>query len=267
MIRKRIGLAQNFLKDPQLVARLIRNSSISAEDVVVEIGPGEGIITDELAKIAGKVIAVEKDPILATRLKKRMEGKPHVEVHTADFMRFSVKENAYKIFSNIPFNRTADIVKRILKFDHPSDAYLIIQKEAAEKYSGVPMETKISVLTKPWFTFDIAYQFERTDFEPVPSVDVVLLHIHARDRPLLQKGEAEMYRQFVSYGFHSTRENLSLAFKKIFTYTQWKRLSRDLKFPIKVKPTELRFDEWLKLFSYFLTGVAEEKKDLIRSFR
>jgi 23S rRNA (adenine-N6)-dimethyltransferase len=263
MIRKRIRLAQNFLKDPKLVTNLVRNSSITPEDVVLEIGPGEGIITNELAKIARKVIAIEKDPSLAEGLRKRMRDIQHVRVYASDFIHFNVEEKAYKIFSNIPFNRTADILKGILNSDRVSEAYLIVQAEAAEKYSGVPTETKVSVLSKPWFTFDIAHRFERNDFEPVPSVDVVLLHIRRRAQSLLGRELAELYSSFVNFGFHSTKENLSLAFKKIFTYPQWKRLSKDLRFAIKVKPTELRFEQWLSLFTYFTKSVTEEKKSLI----
>lgn len=263
MLRKRIRLAQNFLKDSKLVAELVQRSSITSEDVVVEIGPGEGIITDELAKVARKVIAVEKDPSFAEALRKRMRGSQHVRVVTADFMQFNVEDAPYKMFSNIPFNRTADILKRILTSERVIEAYLIVQAEAAEKYSGLPRETKISVLSKPWFTFDVAHQFDRNDFEPVPSVDVVLLHIQRRTQPLVDQRSAELYRKFVNYGFHSTKENLSLAFKKVFTYAQWKRLSSDLGFAIKVKPTELRFEQWLGLFTYFMKGVTEEKKSVI----
>lgn len=265
MIRKRIRLAQNFLKDPQLVADLVMSSSITSDDVVLEIGPGDGIITNELAKIARKVIAIEKDPPLAKGLRNRLRDREHVRVHTADFTHFKIENQTYKIFSNIPFNATADIIKRILNSDSFSEAYLIVQAEAAEKYSGVPTETKISVLSKPWFTFDLAHSFERNDFEPVPSVDVVLLHIRQRAEPLLGRESAELYRNFVNFGFHSTKQNLSLGFKKVFTYTQWKRLSKDLGFAIKVKPTELRFEQWLGLFTYFLKGVTDEKKRLIAS--
>lgn len=257
MVRKRIGLAQNFFRDPQLVAAIVRQSSLSPEDVVVEIGPGEGIITEQLANVVGKVLAIEKDPTLAADLRKKL---PNIEVHCADFLAFEVKEDRYKIFSNIPFNRTADILKRILKLKEVEESYLVVQKEAAEKYTGVPRETEISVRTKPWVTSEIIRQFERTDFEPVPSVDVVLLHIRRREQPLIPADQAQIYKEFVTHGFHGAKDSLALSFKKVFTYTQWKRLSANLKFPLKATPTSLRFEQWLGLFNYFLTGVAEEKK-------
>lgn len=260
MVRKRIALGQNFFTNPQLVASLVQNSSLSAEDVVVEVGPGEGIVTEELAKVARKVISVEMDFVLAAALKKKFEDKPNVEIHAGDFLQFEVTEPSFKIFSSIPYNRTADIVKRILNSEQVREAYLVVQKEAAEKYTGTPRETEVSVLNKPWVASEIIRHFERTDFEPVPSVDSSLLHLLRREAPLVPPRQAELYRQFVSHGFHAAKDNLALSFKKVFTYTQWKRLAKDLKFPLKVTPSALRFEQWLGLFNYFLTGVAEEKK-------
>jgi 23S rRNA (adenine-N6)-dimethyltransferase len=260
MVRKRIALGQNFFRNPQLVASLVQDSSLSADDVVVEIGPGEGIITKELAKVARKVIAIEMDSALAADLKERMKEEPRVEIHAGDFLRFEVAEPDYKIFSNIPFNRTADILKRILNSEPAREAYLVVQKEAAEKYTGTPRETEVSIRNRPWVAAEVVHRFARTDFEPVPSTDTVMLHLRRRADPLLPKHHTELYRRFVGHGFHAAKDNLALSFKKVFTYEQWKRLAKDLGFPLKVTPSGLRFEQWLGLFKYFLTGVAMEKK-------
>lgn len=260
MVRKRIALGQNFFTNPQLVSSLVKNSSLSSDDVVVEIGPGEGIITKELAKVARKVISIEMDFALASSLKEKMKDQPQVEIHTGDFLKFEVAEPSYKIFSNIPFNRTADILKRILKSEQVREAFLVVQREAGEKYAGTPWETEVSVLHKPWVAAEIVHHFKRTDFEPAPSTETVLLHLRRREGPLVPNHQKELYRRFVSHGFHAAKDNLALSFKKVFTYEQWKRLSKDIKFPLKVTPSGLKFDQWLGLFKYFVAGVAEEKK-------
>ena len=260
MVRKRIALGQNFFTNPQLVSFLVQNSSLSPDDTVVEIGPGEGIITRELAKVARKVIAVEMDSALARNLKERMKSQPNVKIYTGDFLKFDIAGEDYNIFSNIPFNRTADIVKRILRSEQCREAYLVVQKEAGEKYTGMPRETEVSILNKPWVAAEITHHFKRTDFDPVPSTDTVMLHLWRRHDPLVTNHQKEIYRRFVSHGFHAAKDNLALSFKNIFTYEQLKRLSKDLGFPLKVTPSALKFEQWLGLFKYFLTGVAEEKK-------
>lgn len=260
IIRKRIALGQNFLRDPKLVATLVRRSSVGPNDVVVEIGPGEGIITRELAKVAKRIIAIEMDVALATSLKQKMKDQPHVEIYAGDFLQFDVPETTYKIFSNIPFNRTADIIKRILNSEQIKETYVIVQKEAGEKYCGTPRETQVSVLYKPWVSAEIVHQFSATDFEPEPGTDAVMLVLRRRENPLVPAHQKEFYRQFINHGFHAPKNNLALSFKRVFTYEQWKRLARNLNFPIKVTASALGFEQWLRLFQYFMTGVAQEKK-------
>ena len=258
---RQIALAQNFLRSPMLARRLLGASSITSLDTVYEIGPGRGAITVELARVARNVIAIEKDLLLVQYLPRRFQDVGNVQIVKGDFMRFRIPDQEYKIFSNIPYNLTADIVRRIL-YAHPipSEAYLIVQKEAAEKFSGSPKETQFSVLAKASFDIQVVRELRRTDFLPAPRVDSVLLHIRKHCPPLVGKEDTSLYRHFVRFGFGRWKKNLKLAFKPIFTYEQWKRLSRDLRFPIDVKPTDLTLEQWIGLFDCFKHRVPVGKQ-------
>jgi 23S rRNA (adenine-N6)-dimethyltransferase len=256
---KRITLAQNFLRSPKLVRRLVALSTIGPGDTVYEIGAGDGIITAALASVAGQVIAIEKDPVLARRLRERFRLLDHVEIQEKDFLACSFRPrrangtfSEYKIFANIPYNRTAQILRKIL-FERSklSEAYLILQKEAARKFSGSPKETLFSLLVKPFFEFHILLQLRRTDFWPVPHVDSVFLSIKRRARPLIETEEITLYREFVQYGFGRWKPNLKVAFKHVFRYKQWKRLAHELAFPLNATPSELTFEQWLALYHAF----------------
>ena len=249
---KQIALAQNFLRSPGLVRSLVGTSTIGPDDIVYEIGPGRGIITAELARRAGKVIGVEKDPKLVRHLRERFQSVGNVEIIEEDFLRYRIVERDHKIFASIPYNLTASIVRKILyEPPAPKEAYLIMQKEAARKFSGSNGETLFSVLAKPFFDFLIIRELKRTDFEPVPNVDSVLLRIRRHSRPLIQREERLVYRDFVSYGFGRWKNYLRLAYKNVFTYRQWKRLAADLHFPLNVTPTGLSFEQWLGLYQGF----------------
>lgn len=266
---KQISLAQNFLRSPKLVSRLVKMSKIGLSDTVYEIGPGNGIITAALARVAGQVIAIEKDPELVRRLRERFRSVENVEIVEQDFLNYSFRLRAsvgvrpvrkggqsslseYKMFANVPYNSTAQIVRKILcEKSRLSEAHLVIQKEAANRFSGFPRETLFSILIKPFFDFQIVCQLKRTDFRPVPSVDSVLLSIKRRESPLLEAQNVLLYREFVQYGFRRWKPNLKLAFKDFFTYKQWKRLARDLDFPLNATPTELSVEQWLGLYQYF----------------
>ena len=261
----RIVLAQNFLRNSKLVRLLLDTSSIATSDTVYEIGAGRGIITAELARNARKVIAIEKDLILARQLCTRFQGVDNVEIRAVDFLIYHIPHKEYKIFANIPYNITADIVRKIL-YAHPvpSEAYLIVQKEAAQKFSGTPSETQFSILAKPLFELQIIRELRRTDFEPVPNVDSVLLRIKKRPWPLLQKEDISLYRSFIYYGFGRWKHSLKLIFKPIFTYPQWKHVARDLCFPLDATPSQLTFEQWLRLFECFRQRVPSSKQAYVK---
>ena len=255
---RQVCLAQNFLRSPKLVRRLVGMTTIGPCDTVYEIGPGNGIITAALASVARQVIAIEKDPELVRRLRDRFRVLDNVEIVQKDFLVYSLRgrrdERAeYKLFANIPYNITAQIVRKILyEPSNISEAYLILQREAAKKFSGSSGETLFSILAKPLFEFQILYQLRRLDFRPVPSVDSVLLSIKRRTRPLIEKQDVASYRDFVQFGFGRWKPNLRLAFKNVFTYKQWKRLAHDLDFPLDATPRELSFEQWLGLYQGFV---------------
>ena len=255
----RIYLAQNFLRRPKLARRLVGMTTIGPSDTVYEIGPGNGIITAALASVAGQVIAIEKDPELVRRLRERFRPLDQVKIVQKDFLAYSFRTrrgtpaSEYKLFANIPYNITAQIVRRLLyERTNLSEGYLILQKEAAKKFSGSSRETQFSILAKPFFEFQIVSQLRRTDFWPVPSVDSTLLSIKRRVRPLIETQDIAVYRNFIEYGFGRWKPNLKLAFKNVFTYKQWKRLAHDLDFPLNARPTELSFEQWLGLYYGFV---------------
>lgn len=260
ILNHRKSLAQNFVAKAHLAVTLVNGSSISPNDTVYEIGPGKGRLTRELAKKAKKVIAIEKDSVLSAALKKTFEHYDNIIIHNADFLKFKIKEPHYKVFSNVPFNITSAVMRKILYAGNPpAEAYLILQKEAAEKLTGCGKTTQSSVLAKPWFKFRISHFLRRTDFSPVPKVDVVMLHIEKRLCPLILREDISIYEIFIRCGFNTWRKNLKLNYKGILSHNQWKKLSRDLEFSIHAKPSELKFWQWLGLFEFCRKNIYRYK--------
>jgi len=263
--------SQNFLRNKELVKKILNKSNIRGIDLVLEIGPGKGIITDEIAKRCKKIIAIEKDRKLYELLKRKFKEKQKIKLILGDFLNYNLPKKQYKIFSNIPFDLTADIVSKITSAKNsPEHAYLIVQKEAAKKFIGFPYSKKTQMYTlllKPWFDIKVVYSFKKTDFKPMPQVDTVLIHIKKRKKPLIKRDQKKLYQDFIVYGFSQWKPTLKKALQKIFTYKQLKRLSKDLKFDLSAKPTELNFDQWIGLFNYFLIGVDENKKLMVYGSR
>lgn len=262
-----ISYSQNFIKSSKLVEQLISKTNLNSQDTVYEIGPGEGIITQELAKVVNRVIAIELDEKLYKELVEKFRFNKKVELLKNDFLKFNLPQRGdYKIFSNIPFNMTAGIVGKITRINNPPiDAYLIIQKEAALKFSGQPYckNSQYSLLLKPVFELKIITEINRNSFYPRPKVNAVLLWIQQRKNPLIEHGNMSLYRDFIVYGFNQWKPTLKEALKKIFTELQLNRLFRDLNIKKDAKPTNLDFHQWLGMFNYFLKNVTEHKKRLV----
>jgi len=254
-------LSQVFLKERDLVASLVERSSIGKQDTVLEIGPGRGIITDELLKRAGKVIAAEKDPRLFHELSQRYQGNPSIEIHNVDVLKFKLPDFEYKVFSNIPFAIEGQLVRTLIDHPHnpPIDTYLIMRREVAERLAGVPKEGQFSILHKPWFQLEIFHNFRRDDFKPKPKVESSMLRFKKREEPLIDPQNRRLYELFIKQGFGGGRR-LRQNMEPAFTQNQLNQLARNLGFRLSNMPSQLTFKQWLGMFKFFLQGISEDQR-------
>lgn len=251
-LRPSIRYAQNFLTDPALVDRLLDASSIGPADLVYEIGPGAGIITERLARRCRRVVAVERDPVLARRLQRRFADSPMVEIHEGDFLDVRLPAAPYKVFANIPFNRTAAIVTKLTRAAHaPDDQYLIVQRDAAERFTGRPRTTLYALLLGPWFETGISYRFRPTDFTPPPGVEAVLLRIAKRGPPLVCAGDGQLYRDFVVSLFTAWQPSIAAALDRLCPRRWVRHVLETAGIPPDATPSETPFSRWLPLFEAF----------------
>ncbi|MBN2101097.1 23S ribosomal RNA methyltransferase Erm [Candidatus Dojkabacteria bacterium] len=244
--------SQNNLKDKNLVRTLVSESSISSEDIVLDIGAGDGIITQELVKVCKKVIAIEIDPILCKKLRKKFRQYDNVRIVETDFLGYKLPERLFKVFSNIPYFITSDIVRKLTgEGSKMTEAYVVMQKEAADKFCGKPKECLFSILIKPFYELRQTYDFKKTDFYPVPSVESVLVRISRRNSPLINFDEIDNFRQFIGFCFKRTFGPLRKSLKKFLTYNQIKKLYDYHGIKRDAIPTDLTIEQWLGLFRFW----------------
>jgi len=258
--------SQNKTANKKLIQKLVNQSSITEGDRVYDIGTGSGVISEALINRGAKVIAIEKDPELYQKCKQKFINEDRFEVHHVDFLKWEFPEDQrYKVFSNIPFIQTADIVnKLVLNKSPPEDCYLIIQKDAAQKYAGIPGDTLASLLIKPIFWVDIIYYFKRTDFYPVSSVDIVLLQVEKRKCQLVSNQYYSLYRDFIIFCREGAGQTIKKWMKRLFTYSQLKQLSRLLGIDYRSSPTNLSFTQYLGIFQFYLHHNHRYTESLIR---
>jgi 23S rRNA (adenine-N6)-dimethyltransferase len=230
--------SQHFLRSPRLVAELIGHSNIRKNDVVYDLGAGSGVIASVLASRAKSVIAVELEPGAFRKLQANVARFDNVQIVQEDILKLQPQESSYKIFSNIPFSQSAQVVRKFTEIDNPPKAmYLIVQKQFAKKL--VPGDdhftSQLGAQLGPLFSVRIRKPLRRTDFTPPPGVDTVLLELKQRDEPLLALSELETYRQFVGRCFAEQKFFTSLAREKAGLT------------PEKI-PSQLTLENWLALY-------------------
>jgi 23S rRNA (adenine-N6)-dimethyltransferase len=246
----RVAYSQNFLHSRKLVATLVERSSIGRDDLVVEIGPGKGIITEALAERSGHVLTIEKDPRHAHFVRQRFADRPNVTVFACDFLAFPLPESPFKVFANIPYRITSAIVSKLTTgLAPPRDTYLTVQREAAEKFAGVGDASLLAIAMKPWFEITIEHEFRRRDFIPRPLVDSVLLRLLLREHPLLPWEHRGQFRQLVEAGFSAWQPTVWQAIRTLLPRDVADRVHRQLGNILHLKPSQSTITEWTDLYA------------------
>jgi 23S rRNA (adenine-N6)-dimethyltransferase len=243
--------SQHFLRDPDLADAIVRDLA-RWPGTVIDIGAGRGVITHALAGRGFRVIAVEKDVRLFRALRARFIGRTNVECHHGDILRFPLPRAPYAVVSNVPFAISAALVRRLLAAPTPPhDALLILQREAAEKFAGVPQETLFSLLAKPYVTLDVVRAFRRDDFAPPPSVESVLLRVRRREAPLVRATSRAAYARFVSMGFRRGGPDVRRTLRPLLTREQFRVMSCAVGVRARQRPSDLTFAQWMGMFRFY----------------
>ncbi|MFH1461231.1 MAG: 16S rRNA (adenine(1518)-N(6)/adenine(1519)-N(6))-dimethyltransferase RsmA [Patescibacteria group bacterium] len=213
---KRMG--QNFLIDQNIAQKLIQTANISKQDIVLEIGPGLGILTKKLAGEARKVIAVEKDKKLAEILKEILKDWDNIEIIQGDILKIQGLRYGL-IVANLPYYLTAPAIRMFLESAHPPQSInLLIQKEMAQRicarpprlrpsgYGGQARMNLLAVSVQFYSRPKIIHYVSKTCFWPQPKVDSAIIQITNIQKP---KGvNIKKFFQIVKAGFSSPRKQL-----------------------------------------------------------
>ena len=244
-------LSQNFFHDRKLVKQLLRKSSIGQNDIVLEIGPGKGIITEQLFYICKKVIAVELDTQLYLHLQNEFKAySSKLNFINKDFLKYNLPPYSFKVFANIPFSIEGKIIRKLLNADNPPvDCYLVMRKDLAERLSGKKEEGLFSILYKPWFDLEIIHTFSKYDYIPAARMDTVLLRIRKKELSLINFREKRKYDTFIGQGFGGGK-NLKYNLQTFLSYEQLKRLSKQYNFDKNSSPSKLSLQQWVAIFTF-----------------
>jgi len=256
-------MGQNFLIDEDVLNKIIESANLKPDDIILEVGPGLGILTIELAKRVKKVIAIEKDAILCQTLTKILEDEKisNVELINEDILKVSPPEadqsltGNYKIVANIPYYLTSPLIRKFLEINppaggKPNEIILMVQKEVAERIIAQPPHINLLAISVQFYAKpEIISMVSKNSFSPVPKVDSAIIKIIPHVGHTMSYINTKEFFELVKIGFSSKRKMLinnlknykikNLKFEEIFKKTG---------INLKARAENLSINDWLELF-------------------
>ena len=224
-LRARKELGQNFLVDGEILERIIAAAELIPSDLVVEIGPGLGVLTEQLAQKAGWVLAIELDDNLAAILKERLSSYRNVTIINADVLKTDpaalleeqktklppgINSASYKVVANLPYYITSPTLRHLLEASaKPKMMVVMVQKEVAEQITAKAgrlslMGISIQLYGAP----TLVTKVPAASFYPAPKVDSAVLRIEIYPQPAVDVGDSEGFFRVVRAGFSHARKQL-----------------------------------------------------------
>ena len=233
-IHPKKGLGQNFLVDPAHRARIVAAADLTADDTVLEIGPGPGVLTELIAQQAGRVVAVELDDRLIPILRERFAGQPHVSIVHADILKVDVgalmakhewtndewratpsvyRQSSivsYKVIANLPYYITSAAIRHLLESVPPPELLVLtVQREVAERMVASPPDMSLLALGVQFYaTARIVEHIPAGAFYPKPKVDSAVVRLERRPEPVVSGVTAEAFFRAARAGFSQPRKQL-----------------------------------------------------------
>lgn len=253
------GLSQNFLIDKNIIRKIISASNVQPDDLILEIGPGPGSLTEALLETGAQVIAVEKDEILANALERLQTSSGQLSIFCQDIMKFPLEEEVLrklktgkkaKVIANLPYHLTTPIIAQLALYHTLfSSLTVMVQDEVGRRMTAKPDTSEYSSFTvflnfytHPHYAFTVSHNC----FYPAPKVDsaVVVLELHA---PALPKEAAETFFQLTRTAFEHRRKMLRASLKELFPSEKTEQALQAIGQNPLARPEVLSLEEFIKL--------------------
>jgi 16S rRNA (adenine1518-N6/adenine1519-N6)-dimethyltransferase len=258
--RAKKGLGQNFLVDGHVLGSIVAAAKLTPDDCVVEVGPGLGVLTQELAKEAGRVVAVELDTTMAAALREKYADSSNVEIIEADILKCDPQtlvpdKRDYKVVGALPYNIASAVLRRFLEAGHkPAMIVAVIQKEVAQSIAAKPGDMSLlSVGVQLYGRPSIVRSISPRSFYPQPKVDSAIVSIDVyRDPPVKVDDEAAFFA-VVRGGFSTPRKQLrnSLSHGLGVTTAEASALLDSAEIDSRRRAETLSIEEWAALYRAF----------------
>lgn len=256
------SLGQNFLVSENILKQIIQAAELSKDDLAIEIGPGLGVLTEELSQGCRQVIAVEKDKKLAEMLEEKLSQaktkNTNVEIITGDVLKINLNEKIrkyspdkkYKFVANIPYYITSPVIRLFLESKFPPQVMvLLVQKEVAERICAKPGKLNVLALSVQIYGEPEIIGFvDKSSFYPEPQVDSAILRIRKIKKDVLSDDYQKIFK-IIKIGFAAKRKKLcnNLSAGLCLDKNKAGALLQKAGISLNARAQELKLSDWKKL--------------------
>lgn len=258
-------LGQNFLIDENVIDTIVNSSEISNDDLVIEIGPGLGTLTDKLLQKAGKVIAIELDERMIAILKDRFFMYDNFEVINEDVLKVDlnklIKENKEqfglknaKIVANLPYYITTPIIMKLLEERLDIESITVmIQKEVADRLTAIPGDKNSGAITYTVYyyaTSEEVLTVPNSSFIPEPEVESEVIKLNLRKEPVIELTDEKKFFALIKAAFMQRRKTLLNAIGNSglnTTKEQMEKILKELDIDTRIRGEALTIDQFAKI--------------------
>jgi 23S rRNA (adenine-N6)-dimethyltransferase len=245
-------LGQNWLVDRRYPAEMADVLRHAPPYPILELGPGDGALTDALLTIGSPVTAVEIDPRRVDRLRRRFANR--AVIVEADMLTFEFGPTMHHVAANVPFSVTTPFLRRLLARSHWHTAVLLLQWEVARKRAGVGGTTLLTASWWPWYEFVLGRRVPATAFDPMPAVDGGILVIRRRDISLIRLEERPAYQQLVRHAFTGRGRGLPAILRRYVPEKEIRRWMAAQRIGGQSLPRDLHAEDWATVFRLSTAG-------------
>ncbi|MGI9149810.1 MAG: 16S rRNA (adenine(1518)-N(6)/adenine(1519)-N(6))-dimethyltransferase RsmA [Chloroflexota bacterium] len=214
--RPRKSLSQSFLDDPEVAAAIVHAARLGSQQDVLEVGPGLGVLTERLAGLARRVVAIEIDPVLADWLRSQVEGS-NVNVVTSDVLQSEPAryfQTPFVVVANLPYHVTSPALRHLLNAGPPFASRLVVmvQAEVADRIAARAGElSALAVTIQVQTEVNVVLRVAASAFYPRPKVDsaVMLMEPISESDRIISRAELAAFTKLVQAGFKQPRKRLA----------------------------------------------------------
>ena len=250
-IKPNKALGQNFLRDNDVSKQIVDSFSLNENDVLIEVGPGLGALTQFLVGRVKKLIVIEFDYRISEFLSIIFDGCDDVEIINEDAVKFDLR-NYYlygkiKVIGNLPYSSGSEIIRNFLTFPTPvSSSVFMLQKEVAERYSAVPRTKSYGVNTvligSRWKVKNI-FECDASPFIPKPNVNSTVLKFELHDSNKYEPHNQNVLRKVLLSGFSERRKQMRKRMN--IGALSWDDVCDNLGIKTTARSEELSIDQWI----------------------